>query len=89
MPTHWATKDLENIDFSKIRYYLSGDNRSKKNWEDVPDEVKETFELGIPENERKFLAGVEAQFDSEAAYSISRMPLQKMVSFLWAAPKGS
>ena len=70
MPTHWATKDLENIDFSKIRYYLSGDNRSKKSWEDVPDEVKETFErLGIPENERKFLAGVEAQFDSEAAYS--------------------
>ncbi|HCR28794.1 MAG TPA: Fe-S cluster assembly protein SufB [Opitutae bacterium] len=70
MPTHWATKDLENIDFSKIRYYLSGDNRSKKNWDDVPDEVKETFErLGIPENERKFLAGVEAQFDSEAAYS--------------------
>jgi len=70
MPTHWATKDLDNIDFSKIRYYLSGDNRSKKSWDEVPDEVKETFErLGIPENERKFLAGVEAQFDSEAAYS--------------------
>lgn len=70
MPTHWATKDLENIDFNKIRYYLAGDQRAKKNWDDVPDEVKETFErLGIPENERKFLAGVEAQFDSEAAYS--------------------
>ena len=70
MPTHWATKDLERIDFDKIRYYLAGDQRAKKNWEDVPDEVKATFErLGIPENERKFLAGVEAQFDSEAAYS--------------------
>lgn len=70
MPTHWATKDLENIDFNKIRYYLAGDQRAKKSWDDVPDEVKETFErLGIPENERKFLAGVEAQFDSEAAYS--------------------
>ncbi len=70
MPTHWASKDLENIIFEKIRYYLAGDTRSKKSWDDVPDEVKQTFErLGIPENERKFLAGVEAQFDSEAAYS--------------------
>ncbi|MBK1876363.1 Fe-S cluster assembly protein SufB [Pelagicoccus mobilis] len=70
MPTNWATKDLDNIDFDVIRYYLAGDNRAKKSWDDVPDDVKETFErLGIPENERKFLAGVEAQFDSEAAYS--------------------
>ena len=70
MPTHWASKDLENIDFQKIRYYLAGDQRSKRSWDDVPDEVKATFErLGIPENERKFLAGVEAQFDSEAAYA--------------------
>ena len=70
MPTHWATKDLERIDFDKIRYYLAGDNRAKKSWDEVPDDVKQTFErLGIPENERRFLAGVEAQFDSEAAYS--------------------
>ena len=70
MPTHWATKDLERIDFSKIRYYLAGDQRAKRSWDEVPDDVKETFErLGIPESERKFLAGVEAQFDSEAAYS--------------------
>lgn len=70
MPTNWATKELDNIDFSKIRYYLADGQRPKKSWDDVPDDVKETFErLGIPENERKFLAGVEAQFDSEAAYS--------------------
>ncbi len=70
MPTHWATRDLENIDFSKIRYYLSKGQMPSRSWEDVPDEIKETFErLGIPEQERKFLAGVEAQFDSEAAYS--------------------
>jgi len=70
LPTHWASKDLEVIDFDKIRYYLAGDRRSKKSWDEVPDDVKQTFErLGIPENERKFLAGVEAQFDSEAAYS--------------------
>jgi len=69
MPTHWATNDLENIVFDNIRYYLSrGD--TKRTWDEVPDDVKETFErLGIPEQERKFLAGVEAQFDSEAAYS--------------------
>jgi len=70
LPTHWATKDLENIDFNKIRYYLSQGQRSKRSWDDVPDDIKKTFErLGIPEQERKFLAGVEAQFDSEAAYS--------------------
>lgn len=70
LPTHWATEDLENIHFDKIRYYLAGSRQPKKSWDEVPAEVKETFErLGIPENERKFLAGVEAQFDSEAAYS--------------------
>jgi Fe-S cluster assembly protein SufB len=70
MPTHWATKDLENIDFQKIRYYLSQGQKPKRTWDEVPDDIKRTFErLGIPEQERKFLAGVEAQFDSEAAYS--------------------
>lgn len=70
MPTHWATKDLESIDFDKIRYYLASGEAPKRSWDDVPDDVKRTFErLGIPEQERKFLAGVEAQYDSEAAYS--------------------
>jgi Fe-S cluster assembly protein SufB len=70
MPTHWATKDLENINFDKIRYYLSSGQKPKRTWDEVPDDIKKTFErLGIPEHERKFLAGVEAQFDSEAAYS--------------------
>lgn len=70
MPTHWASPDLENIVFENIRYYLSKGQTPKRSWDEVPDEVKKTFErLGIPEQERKFLAGVEAQFDSEAAYS--------------------
>ncbi len=70
MPTHWATKDLEAIDFSKIRYYLSSGQKPKRTWDEVPDDIKRTFErLGIPEQERQFLAGVDAQFDSEAAYS--------------------
>jgi Fe-S cluster assembly protein SufB len=70
MPTHWATRDLENINFDKIRYYLSQGQKPKRTWDEVPDDIKKTFErLGIPEQERKYLAGVEAQFDSEAAYS--------------------
>ncbi len=70
MPTHWASTDLENIIFEKIRYYLSQGQTPSRSWDDVPEEMKQTFErLGIPEQERKFLAGVEAQFDSEAAYS--------------------
>lgn len=77
MPTNWATKDLENIHFDDIRYYLSDGEAPKRSWDEVPDDVKKTFErLGIPEAERKFLAGVEAQYDSEAAYS----NLQKAVS---------
>src|ERR1700756_6075014 len=70
LPTHWASKELEAIDFDKIRYYLSPGTETKRSWEEVPDDIKRTFErLGIPEQERKFLAGVEAQFDSEAVYS--------------------
>ena len=78
MPTHWASKDLENIVFENIRYYLSKGQRPTRSWDEVPDDVKETFErLGIPEKERKFLAGVEAQFDSEAAYSNVKEELTK------------
>ena len=70
LPTHWASRDLENINFDKIRYYLSQGQKPKRTWAEVPEDIKRTFErLGIPEQERKFLAGVEAQFDSEAAYS--------------------
>ncbi|MGB0143382.1 MAG: Fe-S cluster assembly protein SufB [Akkermansiaceae bacterium] len=70
MPTNWATKDLDNIDFDAIRYYLSDGAKPKRSWDEVPPEVLETFDrLGVPEQERAFLAGVEAQYDSEAAYS--------------------
>ncbi|MDB4525750.1 Fe-S cluster assembly protein SufB [Akkermansiaceae bacterium] len=70
MPTNWATEDLNAIDFDKIRYYLSDGASPKRSWDDVPPEVLETFDrLGVPQQERAFLAGVEAQYDSEAAYS--------------------
>lgn len=69
-PTNWATKRLDELDFSKIRYYLAKGAKKGRTWEEVPDDVKQTFErLGVPEQERAFLAGVEAQFDSESAYS--------------------
>ncbi len=78
LPTHWASKDLENIIFNDIRYYLAKGQQPTRSWDEVPDDVKETFErLGIPEKERKFLAGVEAQFDSEAAYSNVKVELEK------------
>ena len=78
LPTHWATRDLENINFDAIRYYLSDGEKPKRSWADVPADVLETFErLGIPQQERAFLAGVEAQFDSEAAYSNVKEELTK------------
>jgi Fe-S cluster assembly protein SufB len=57
------------IDFQDIYYYLKPTNEQWKTWDDVPQEIKETFDkLGIPEAEKKFLAGVKAQFESEVVY---------------------
>src|SRR6201989_3456241 len=84
LPTHWAGGELTEIDFDRIRYYLASGEATKRSWENVPDQIKQTFErLGIPENERKFLAGVEAQFDSEAVYSnIKRAVADQGVIFM-------
>ncbi|MDR0679098.1 MAG: Fe-S cluster assembly protein SufB [Puniceicoccales bacterium] len=66
----WAPLKKEDLDYGNIRYYLAHEQFPKRNWEEVPEEVKRTFDrLGVPEKERKFLAGVEAQFDSEMAYA--------------------
>lgn len=77
-PTHWATERLNELDFSKIRYYLAKDKKNQRSWDEVPEDVKKTFErLGVPEQERKFLAGVDAQFDSESAYSSMKAHLEE------------
>lgn len=77
-PTHWAPKKLDELDFSKIRYYLAKSQQKKRSWDEVPDDVKQTFErLGVPEQERAFLAGVDAQFDSESAYTNMKEHLAK------------
>ncbi|GHC04083.1 Fe-S cluster assembly protein SufB [Cerasicoccus arenae] len=79
MPTHWASEDLNSIKFQDVRYYLSKGQKPSRTWDEVPDDVKQTFErLGIPEQERAFLAGVEAQFDSEAAYSRMKEEMEKL-----------
>ena len=58
-----------SLDFQDIYYYLKPTDHQGKSWDDVPDEIKETFDkLGIPEAEKKFLAGVKAQFESEVVY---------------------
>ncbi|MBT6641858.1 MAG: Fe-S cluster assembly protein SufB, partial [Planctomycetaceae bacterium] len=57
------------IDFQDIFYYLKPAEKQGKTWEEVPEEIKKTFDrLGIPEAERKFLSGVKAQFESEVVY---------------------
>ena len=67
MPT-WGA-DLSSIDFDNIHYYIRPQDRQARSWDDVPDDIKSTFDkLGIPEAERKFLAGVGAQYDSEVVY---------------------
>lgn len=58
-----------SLDFQDIYYYIKPTEQQGRTWEDVPQEIKDTFEkLGIPEAERKYLAGVKAQFESEVVY---------------------
>src|SRR4030042_1317057 len=61
--------DLSRLNLDEIIYYVRPSEASEKSWDDVPDTIKSTFEkLGIPEAERKFLAGVGAQYESEMVY---------------------
>jgi Fe-S cluster assembly protein SufB len=64
---HWGGNI--NVHFQDIYYYLKPTDKQGRSWDEVPDEIKKTFErLGIPEAEKKFLAGVKAQFESEVIY---------------------
>ncbi|MBM3324176.1 MAG: Fe-S cluster assembly protein SufB [Calditrichaeota bacterium] len=67
MPT-WGA-DLSGVHFDDIHYYVRPTEKPQQNWDEVPEEIKDTFvKLGIPEAERKFLAGVGAQYESEMVY---------------------
>jgi Fe-S cluster assembly protein SufB len=78
MPS-WGA-DLSGIDFNNIYYYVKPmEEQAGRDWDDVPASIKETFDkLGIPEAERKFLAGVSAQYDSEVVYHSIRADLEKL-----------
>ena len=79
MPTWGNTDLLGDIDFENIHYYVRAADRQSRDWDDVPESVKNTFEkLGIPEAERKFLAGVTAQYESEVVYHSIREDLEKL-----------
>jgi Fe-S cluster assembly protein SufB len=79
MPTWGNTELLQTIDFDKIYYYVKATDKQGRDWEEVPPEIKKTFDrLGIPEAERKFLAGVTAQYESEVVYHSIREDLAKM-----------
>jgi Fe-S cluster assembly protein SufB len=61
--------DLSPIDFGAITYYLRATDTQSKTWEELPPEIKETYDrIGVPEAEKKFLAGVSAQYESEVVY---------------------
>ncbi|HBH97472.1 MAG TPA: Fe-S cluster assembly protein SufB [Candidatus Omnitrophica bacterium] len=78
MPVWANTALLNSIKFADIYYYLKPTEKPGASWDEVPAEIKETFDrLGIPEAERKFLAGVSAQYESESVYHSMREDLQK------------
>jgi Fe-S cluster assembly protein SufB len=70
--------DVGQIDFQDIYYYVKPTSDEAKSWDDVPEDMKRTFDkLGIPEAEQKFLAGVGAQYDSEVVYHKIKESLEK------------
>jgi Fe-S cluster assembly protein SufB len=77
MPT-WGG-DMSQIDFQDIFYYVTATDKAVQSWDDVPDYIRRTYDrLGIPEAEKKYLAGVGGQYDSEVVYHNIRADLEKL-----------
>ena len=75
----WAAPELKTIDLEDIHYYVKATDRDEQSWDDVPEYIRKTFDrLGIPEAEKKYLAGVGAQYDSEVVYHNIREDLAKL-----------
>ena len=75
---NWGSPALHELDLQDIYYYVRATDRQGKSWDEVPAYIKDTFDkLGIPEAEKKFLAGVGAQYESEVIYHSLREDLQK------------
>ena len=79
MPMPQWGGDLSELNFDEIVYYVKPSERQGKTWDEVPDEIKQTFDkLGIPEAEQKYLAGVSAQYESEVVYHSLKEDLEEM-----------
>jgi Fe-S cluster assembly protein SufB len=81
MPTGFWGGNIQNypLDFQDIYYFARASDRAERDWSDVPEYIKDTFDkLGIPEAEKKYLAGVGAQYDSEVVYHSIREDLEKL-----------
>ncbi|MFD1708632.1 Fe-S cluster assembly protein SufB [Siminovitchia sediminis] len=79
MPMPQWGGDLNALNFDEIRYYVKPSEHTERSWDEVPDEIKQTFDkLGIPEAEQKWLAGVSAQYESEVVYHNMKEDLEKM-----------
>jgi Fe-S cluster assembly protein SufB len=79
MPAWGSTELLSEIDFANIHYYVRASDRKVANWEELDPAIKRTYDkLGVPEAERKFLAGVTAQYESEVVYHSIRADLEKL-----------
>src|SRR6478672_4730362 len=71
--------DMSEIFFDEIYYYIKPTGGQVDEWDELPDAIKQTYEkLGIPEAERKYLAGVTAQFESEVVFHRNREDLEKL-----------
>jgi Fe-S cluster assembly protein SufB len=74
----WAGGMMDEVDFQNIHYFVRASEKQGRSWDEVPEDIKKTFDrLGIPEAERKYLAGVGAQYESEVVYHQVREDLEK------------
>ena len=74
----WFAVNMPDLDFQDIYYYLKPSSEQVDEWDDLPEQMKATYEkLGIPEAERKYLAGVTAQYESEVVYHRNREDLER------------
>lgn len=79
MPMPQWGGDLGSLNFDEITYYVKPSEASQTSWDEVPEEIKRTFDkLGIPEAEQKYLAGVSAQYESEVVYHNMKVELEDM-----------
>src|SRR5947208_4179027 len=78
-PMPWWGADLSGIHFDDIYYFIRSTEKQAQNWEDLPEDIKGTWDkLGIPEAEKKYLGGVSAQYESEVVYHKIRDELDQM-----------